>query len=166
VKAVIKAAIHKGDLVMKTQRLTSILGSSLVAGALTIGAFATTQSASAQGNTAVGQATIPFAFQTDKQILPAGAYRIDVASSHVLLLKGPGNAEGFIVMDDAYKTLTPTHGSMVFDRYGDRYFLRQVWVAGSGHGYECPKGRAEKKVLQARNRQAPNSTELALNAKP
>jgi hypothetical protein len=166
VKAVIKTAIHKGDLVMKTQRLTSILGSSLVAGALTIGALATTQSASAQSNTAVGQATIPFAFQTDKRTLPAGTYRIDVASSHILRLKGPGNAGGFIVMNDAYKTNTPTRGSMVFDRYGDQYFLRQVWVAGSGHGYECPKGRAEKGVLQAKNRQSPDSTELAFNAKP
>jgi hypothetical protein len=61
-KAVIKTAIHKGDLVMKIQRLTSILGSSLVAGALAIGAPATTQSASAQSNTAVGQANDTFRF--------------------------------------------------------------------------------------------------------
>jgi hypothetical protein len=47
---------------MKIQRLTSILGSSLVAGALAIGAPATTQSASARSNTAVGQANDTFRF--------------------------------------------------------------------------------------------------------
>jgi len=65
---------------MKTQRLTSILGSSLVAGALTIGALATTQSASAQSNTAVGQATIPFAFQLSLWL--SFCRESDIGSSH------------------------------------------------------------------------------------
>ena len=35
---------------------------------------------------------------------------------------------------------------LVFDKVGDQYFLRQVWVAGVTYGSELPKSRMEKKL--------------------
>ena len=52
---------------MKNTRLTSILGSNLIACALTIGSLASTQFASAQSPTPLAEANIPFAFQTGSQ---------------------------------------------------------------------------------------------------
>jgi len=151
---------------MKNTRLTSILSSSLVACALTIGTLVSAQPASAQSGTALAEVNIPFAFQTGTQTLPAGLYRIDRESNHLILLRGPGKAEGFVEMHDAIKTRVPDHGYMVFDRYGNKYFLRQIWTAGETNGLECSKSRAEKETLQATNNQSPTSTELALNAVP
>ena len=69
-------------------------------------------------------------------------------------------------MYSAMKTHASNHGTIVFDRSGDKYFLRQIWTAGSTDGLECPKSRAEKESLQANNKQAPNLTELAFNSVP
>jgi hypothetical protein len=55
---------------------------------------------------------------------------------------------------------------MVFNRYGDKYYLRQIWTAGDKVGVECQKSRAEKESLRAENTQAPSSIELALNSIP
>lgn len=150
---------------MKNTRLTSILGSSFIACALTIGSLASTESASAQSGTALADVNIPFAFQTPIQTLPAGKYRIDRESGVLILLKGPDKA-GFVEMHGATKSRADDHGYLVFDRHGDKYFLRQIWTAGSPNGLECPKSRAEKESLQAKNKQAPSSIELAFNAVP
>jgi hypothetical protein len=150
---------------MKNTRLTSILSSSLIACALTIGSLASTQSASAQ-STALAEVTIPFSFHTATQKMPAGLYRIDLESSQMVLLRGPNHATEFVMMHGAIKSRAAAHGSIVFDRSGDKYFLRQIWTAESTDGLECTKSRAEKESLQALNKQAPSSIELAFNSVP
>jgi hypothetical protein len=149
---------------MKNTRLTSILGSSFIACALTIGSLASSQPASAQ-TTTVAEVNIPFAFQTPLQTLPAGKYQIDRESGVLVLLKG-SDKSGFVEMHGATKSRAADHGYLVFDRYGDKYFLRQIWTAGNSDGLECSKSRAEKESLQARNKQAPTSIELAFNSVP
>jgi hypothetical protein len=109
---------------------------------------------------------IPFAFQTDKQILPAGMYHIERESDSIVLLHGPGNAAGLVMMYGTSKTHPPDHGTIVFDRYGDQYFLRQVWTAENPNGLECAKSHAEKAALIAQNNQAPTTVELAVNTAP
>jgi hypothetical protein len=150
---------------MKNTRLTSILSSSLIAGALAIGSLAT-QFASAQSPVPLAKVDIPFAFQTATQSLPAGTYTIDRESHHMLLMQGPGRAEGFVLTNDAIQLNTPTHSVLVFTRYGDKYYLRQVWTAGDNVGMECAKGRAEKESLQATNKQPPSSIQVAFNVEP
>ena len=146
--------------------LTSILSSSLVASALAIGSLASTQFASAQSPTAMAEVTIPFSFQTTLQTLPAGTYRIVAQSNHLIRLEGPGSVGGFVYTYDAMKNHASDHGSVVFDRTGDKYYLRQIWTAGSRDGVECPKSKAEKASLQASITQAPSTVELALNSVP
>jgi hypothetical protein len=151
---------------MKNTRLASILSSSILAGALMVGSLATTQSALAQSETALAEVTIPFSFQTPTQTLPAGKYRIDRESDHLIRLEGPSNSGGFVVTYDTTKVNAPQHGYLLFDRYGDKYYLRQIWTAGNNAGMECPKSRAEKESQIAQNKQAPSTIELALNSVP
>jgi hypothetical protein len=145
---------------MKNTRLSSILSSTLLASALAIGTLASTQFASAQNSEIIAKANIPFAFQTQRQVLPAGEYLVIEQSNHLLRLQGP-KAGGFVVTHDATKYKAPTHGSLVFDRLGDKYYLRQVWTAGSTVGQECPKSRAERQNMQATSQQSSGSTEVA-----
>jgi hypothetical protein len=151
---------------MKNTRLTSILSSSLVACALAIGSLAAAQPASAQSRTALAEVNIPFAFQTGNQTLPAGLYQIDLESNRLILLRGPRQAEGFVEMHSAARSRAADHGSVVFERYGNKYFLRQIWTAGATTGLECRKSRAEKEILQANNTQNSTLTELAFNSVP
>ena len=151
---------------MKNTRLTSILGSSLIACALSLGSLVATQSASAQ-STAVAEVNIPCAFHTPTQTLPAGAYRVDRTGNLLILTSTDSKAAGFVLTHSAIKTQAPNHGYVVFERYGDTYYLEQIWTAGENTGIECPKGRAEKESMMAKNSTtAPSSVELALNAIP
>jgi hypothetical protein len=150
---------------MKSTRLTSILGSSVIASALAIGSLASTQVASAQIPSVMAEVTIPFDFQNGSQALPAGTYRISVATNHLIRLQG-SHAGGFVMTHDAMRTRVAKQGTVVFDRAGDKYYLSQIWTAGSKDGLECPKSRAEKESLQASNVQAPSTVELALNEIP
>jgi hypothetical protein len=151
---------------MKNTRFTSILGSSLIACVLTIGSLASTPSASAQSPMPLAEVNIPFAFQTPSQTLPAGIYRIDLESNHLIRLQGPNQTADFVEMHNAIKSHPAKHGTIVFDRYGNQYFLRQVWTAGDTVGLECPKSRAEKETSQAKNKQTPSVTGLAFNSVP
>jgi hypothetical protein len=135
---------------MKNTRFTSILSSTLLASALAIGSLASTQFASAQSSETIAKANIPFAFQTPTQVLPAGDYLIVQEANHLIRLQGTSKG-GFVVAHDATKTKAPTHGSIVFLRYGDKYYLRQVWTAGNTVGLECSKSRSEKETMQAKN---------------
>jgi hypothetical protein len=148
---------------MKSQ-LTSMFCSALIASTLMSGVLLSTRPATAQGGTPLAEVNIPFAFQTSMQSLPAGTYQINRESNHVLMLMGPGKAAGFVLMNAASKTQAPTRSSIVFDHYGNKYFLRQIWTKGDNQGLECPKGRVEKEILQVRTDQVPSSVELALNS--
>jgi hypothetical protein len=114
----------------------------------------------------MAEVMIPFSFQTGTQSLPAGTYRIVNASDHVIRLQGSGSKGEFLITHDAIKQNAPDHGSVVFDHYGDKYYLRQIWTAGSTVGAECRKSRAEKESQLAKNAQAPSTVELALNTVP
>ncbi len=149
---------------MKNTRLNSILSSGFIACALAIGSLASTQSVSAQ--TTIAKVTIPFAFQTNNQTLPAGTYRVERESGNLILLRGSGKASGFVVMNAASRSKAPDHGMMSFDHTGDKYYLRQIWTAGDATGLECPKSRAEKAALVATNNEAVTSVELAFNSEP
>jgi hypothetical protein len=95
---------------------------------------------------------------------PASA--IDRESGSMLLLRGPNQTAEFVVMHAAIASHTPNHGSIVFGRYGNKYFLRQVWTLEKDQGLECPKSHAEKDVALAQNYQAPTLVELAFNTTP
>jgi hypothetical protein len=149
---------------MKHIRITSILGSTFLAYALMAGSLFSTQSASAQSNMVLAKVNIPFAFQTDKQTLPAGTYVINRQADHMIMLRGPHGAAGFAVTQDANRLHAADHSALVFARYGDKYFLKGIWRANETAGLEFSKGRAERLAVVATNKQDTTSVELAFNA--
>jgi hypothetical protein len=148
---------------MKLTSFNSSFATSLVACALAIGSLASARPAMAQ-DTSVMKATIPFDFQAGSERMPAGQYEIDKLSGAVILLRGPAaHTSEFLIVHSAEVSQPPNHSSLIFTRYGDRYFLHQVWTAGETNGQECPTSRAEKEVERASNKPAPTQVELALN---
>lgn len=104
-------------------------------------------SLSAQISGAV-KATIPFDFTAGNISLPAGAYQI-ANSEHpgTLLLRGEGSSSGmFIGANAAQSSAVAQSTKLVFHRYGDRYFLCEVWVEGDNRGSELPITKLEKEL--------------------
>lgn len=152
---------------MKSLRFASTLISGLFASTLAIGMVASTQTAFAQDEVLVAKAQIPFAFQAGSKVMPAGTYSITSESDHLLLLRETTqNATEFVLVHDAYTTHPRSNSVIAFDRRGDKYFLRQIWIANNNTGMECPKVRAEKQLEVAKTSVPSDTITLALNTSP
>jgi hypothetical protein len=123
-------------------------------------ALASASQAFAQGTEL--KVKVPFAFESGSQHYPADTYTIHFESSHILLLQG--HSIGGFVMTSSAESMKPAEtGKVVFQRYGDRYYLRQVWTAGSTTGNECVKTREEKQAQIAMQKANVPNVQLTLN---
>jgi hypothetical protein len=153
--------------VMKSNRINSFLGSAMLSSTIAVGLFAFTASARAQDNPR-GNFRIPFAFQMGSTQMPAGAYEMHVRLSHTLVQlqdQGSGKQAVGVLLGSALEggNIQRT-GRLIFHRYGDRYFLREVWDADSGQGVGSAPSREEMKIL--RHRETVTKTQLAFNTDP
>jgi hypothetical protein len=138
----------------------SIIRTKLFVFALAIATLASASEAFAQGTDV--KVKVPFAFESGSQHFPADTYTIRFESTHVMLMQGK-SASGFIMTLPTESAKAADTGKVVFQRYGDRYFLRQVWVAGATTGDECPKSREEAQVQIAQEQAKAPSVQLTLN---
>lgn len=94
---------------------------------------------------------IPFEFAAGNAVLPAGEYRVEKLGSNsaVLLIRcsDPG-ASVVLTTNAAVANDLQTESKLVFNRYGSRYFLSQVWSRGSSSGRQLLKSRREKEIAQ------------------
>jgi len=68
-----------------------------------------------------------------------------------------------VITNAAQAKETQTESKLVFNRYGNRYFLSQVWNGGSIRGRQLPISPREKEMPQlARNE---TKTEITLVAR-
>lgn len=107
-------------------------------------------------------AKIPFAFVAGNTPLPAGEYRVQKVSagSPALLIRCAEGSPAIMVVTQPASVNAPQQKSkLIFRRYGNRYFLVQVWSAGSSSGRELPKSAKEKEQLLARN-EAPDEVTI------
>jgi len=109
---------------------------------------------------------IPFEFTAGRMALPAGEYRVEkwTTDSVTLLIQRTDLSAGtFVQSNPTVANAKQMQSKLVFHRYGNRYFLSQVWVAGSSRGRELPKSAREKEqALAARNESQDEVTILAL----
>ena len=136
----------------RVYRITGILALAFVA--------ATTQDVRAQEPVL---ANIPFQFTAGEMTLPAGEYRVQKVSynSPVLLIRSTDGNRATMVMTNAAAVNAPQAKSkMVFNCYGNRHFLTQVWSAGSSHGRELRKSAKEKERALAAHNEAPEQVTI------
>ena len=152
---------------MKSNRFTSLLGSAILSSAVAVGLFASTGNAKAQDGSRI-DVRIPFAFQVGSKQMPAGSYAMHVRFRHkVVQLEEVGSRKPASVLltgvpseDDKIQTT----GRLIFHRYGDRYFLREVWEGENGLGLVSALSPEEKMMF--RHQQGVTQRQLAFNANP
>lgn len=99
---------------------------------------------------AKAQADVPFSFIVGEKALPAGTYDVkDLSMSAVLVQSAHGSASAMVQIHSAEK-LSAQSPKLVFHKYGDHYFLYQVWN-GERNGMELRKSRLEKELQFANN---------------
>jgi hypothetical protein len=126
---------------MKTRAL-------VMAGMMALTATASTRVAQAQELLVVN---IPFDFVAGNIPLPAGEYSIRVSAPErtlFLIDRKDAAASTFINTNSVATTEIQTESKLIFNRYGDRYFLSQVWTAGNSRGRQLLKSAREKEMAQ------------------
>ena len=142
---------------MKTNRFASLL----VCGLL-IGLAAT--SAHAQSPMKVN---VPFDFTIVDTHLSAGQYTIVQASPQAnpraLMLR---NADGIVralSMGIRLESLKVNEPKLVFRKYGNKYFLSEVWLSAGDSGTEIRKGSHERELAQTNKTTAESVIVAALH---
>jgi len=92
------------------------------------------------------QATIPFEFRAGNKALPAGTYIIATGRDNLIVIKKQGQPDVVTtVLRDARES---RRQELVFDQYGDRYFLREIRCQSAGMSLELPPTKLEKATRQ------------------
>ena len=98
-------------------------------------------------------ANIPFDFSVADKKLPAGKYWINRSKLStgdlIIQIKSTNGHENISRLTIPVITVNATKdASLVFHRYGDEYFLSEIWPAGGVTGRELPKSRAERELAR------------------
>jgi hypothetical protein len=119
-------------------------------------ALVTAVAANAQNRVA---ADIQFEFMVGDKVLPAGSYIVSPASSggDALMIRSRDSKKSAIRLTNSVQAkLNKTNPRLVFHRYGQNYFLAQVWT-GDSTGRQLTKSHKEKSIQQELRAIAPKT---------
>ena len=95
------------------------------------------------------RAMVPFNFIADGTTLPAGQYDIQTlgTTGKLLSIRNLNSWAGILVLSNSSESSNPSSPTkLVFHRYGNRYFLAELWVRGHNSGYAVPQTSRETEV--------------------
>ena len=105
--------------------------------------------ASAYAQTGVMKADVPFNFIVDKTDVPAGQYMIQsvgATGTAVAIESSDRSLVKLVLPNSCESSQAQEKSKLVFHRYGDQYFLAQIWREGDNRGSELPKSQRENEV--------------------
>jgi len=112
--------------------------------------------ASAQGQTLGSRVrvNIPFDFHIGETKLASGKYSVGRARQNsddvvISVEDERGRAKALRTSMPVVSRDTTSNAKLVFHRYGDQYFLYQVWPAGATTGRQFPKSHSEREIRES-----------------
>jgi len=108
-------------------------------------------------------AQVPFDFVVANKIVPGGewAVRLAIRDGNILAISNADTDAGVFSTSSRTEAKQPaSHYALVFDQYGDRYFLSEIRLEGSKIAYRLPESRLEAE-LRAQNVSFTEETLLA-----
>lgn len=98
------------------------------------------------------KADVPFEFIVNGSTLPAGQYSIQsfgaVDGKTLLVRNDEANQNATVNAIGVESRKTAKETKLVFHRYGNRYFLSEVWIAGNDRGHALPKSHREEELAR------------------
>jgi len=95
-------------------------------------------------------ADIPFQFHVGTRELPAGKYRVhvlDEASQRVMEITSvDGSTSALFQVEDSDANVAPAKSELIFNKYGDNYFLSKLYEEGNPGGTELIESGYEKRL--------------------
>ena len=95
------------------------------------------------------KADIPFDFLVGDKRLPSGQYHVKSLNPVLTQIESKDARSTAIVLTTGMQAAKISDtGKLVFNRYGDQYFLSKIWVPSTDTGRQLPKSRFEREVAQ------------------
>jgi len=94
---------------------------------------------------------VPFSFIVNRITLPAGEYLVESADNQGRALRFANlnsQARDLVISNYCGGVAAATQTKLIFHRYGDRYFLKRIWVAGNSAGHELLTSPRETEVAK------------------
>jgi hypothetical protein len=95
---------------------------------------------------------IPFQFHAGNTKLPAGKYRIHMLDNSDLMLMEISSADGstsaLFEVQSTEANSAPAKSELIFNKYGNRYFLAKLFDEGNQSGSQVVESRYEKRISQ------------------
>ena len=109
--------------------------------------------ASAYAQTINLKANVPFNFVVTGGTLPSGEYMLRSMKTvdHAIAISGEGQKSSIFLATPCLSlkaSQAPGQAKLVFTRYGDQYFLSEIWMEGSRVGHKLSKSRREVEIAQ------------------
>jgi hypothetical protein len=111
-------------------------------------ALATAAASNAQTSNRI-VADIPFEFTVGGQSLPSGQYAVRAATSQgntLIVQSDDAKSSAMRLTNPIRPNKTNEQARLVFHRYGERYFLAEVWSGSDSTGRELMKSRQERAI--------------------
>ena len=148
---------------MKTKLVSVLTKISVISAIVLASAFMSAQAQSLETRLRVN---IPFDFSVSDKKLPSGKYsvgraRLNSDDSILSIADEGGQSKAFRTSIPVQTWHEKDKGTLVFHRYGDEYFLFQVWPAGETTGRQFLKTRREREI--ERNLANSSSGKMAQN---
>jgi hypothetical protein len=93
---------------------------------------------------------VPFDFTAGHSVFAAGKYTIRPAGGYtngvMLITSEDGKASALLSTHYAQSAQSRNESVVIFHRYGDQYFLFQLWAVGDTTGSEIPKSSLERQA--------------------
>ena len=92
---------------------------------------------------------IPFDFIVGDKVLPAGQYTVrGIGSGNEVILISRKDAKSSVLRltNLLQPNMKNTHARLVFHRYGQNYFLAEVWSGGDSVGRRLMRSRRERAI--------------------
>ena len=94
-------------------------------------------------------ADIPFEFSVGYKTLPAGEYSVrtvTTAGDALMIQSADGKSSAVRLSEATERTKNKSHARLVFHRYGERYFLAEVWNGADRSGRQLLKSQEERAI--------------------
>jgi hypothetical protein len=99
------------------------------------------------------EANIPFQFHAGDAKLPAGKYFIHALNNSDLTMmeitSADGSTSAIFEVHNAETNSAPAKSELIFNKYGNRYFLAKLFDEGNPDGSTVDKSHYEKTMSQA-----------------
>ena len=115
---------------------------------------------------AAKQFMVPFDFCVGDKTLPAGQYLVgrstQASAEGLVVRRTEGRVGVFALTREIQAEEVQRDSKLVFRRYGNQYFLAEVWISGRSTGRGLPGSRKERLIAKEKAKHGGNPEKVAI----